>query len=72
MKAILTGLLPEEITSVLELKEKFRGKQIFSWIGKGVRSLDEMTNLSKSLREEIAAKADLYSSTVTQVLHDSD
>jgi 23S rRNA (adenine2503-C2)-methyltransferase len=72
MKAILTGLLPEEITEVLSLKEKFRGKQIFSWIGKGVRSIDEMTNLSKQLREELAEKAELYSSSVTQVLKDPD
>ncbi len=32
---------------------KFRGKQVFEWLYKGVRSFDEMTNLSKSLRERL-------------------
>ncbi len=34
----------------------FRGKQIFTWLHKGVRSFDEMSNLSKSLREKLAAQ----------------
>ena len=29
----------------------FRGKQVYSWLHKGVRSYEEMTNLPKSLRE---------------------
>lgn len=34
---------------------KFRANQIFSWLHKeGVTSFDEMTNLSKSLREQLA------------------
>jgi len=32
---------------------KFRAKQVFSWMHKGVRSFDEMSNLSKSLREKL-------------------
>lgn len=31
----------------------FRGKQIFVWLHKGVTSFDEMSNLSKSLREKL-------------------
>lgn len=34
-------------------EKKFRAKQIFSWIYKGVSDIDEMTNLSKSLRENL-------------------
>ena len=30
---------------------KFRAKQIYSWLRKGVESFDEMSNLPKSLRE---------------------
>lgn len=36
----------------LEL-EKFRAKQVFSWLSKGVKSFEEMTNLSKSLRKKL-------------------
>ena len=39
-------------TYLAEIKEpKFRAKQIFLWLQKGVTSFSEMTNLSKSLRE---------------------
>lgn len=31
----------------------FRGKQIFQWLQKGVQSFDEMSNLSKSLRQKL-------------------
>ena len=31
--------------------EKFRAKQIFEWLTRGVRDFDEMTNLSAKLRE---------------------
>nr|MCR5605914.1 23S rRNA (adenine(2503)-C(2))-methyltransferase RlmN [Treponema sp.] len=72
MKTTLTGLTADEITSTLELKQSFRGKQIYSWIGKGASTFDEMTNLSKSLREELAEKATIYSSSVTKVLRDPD
>ena len=32
----------------------FRAKQVYTWLHKGVRSYDEMTNLPKSLRETLA------------------
>ncbi len=32
---------------------KFRAKQIFSWIYKGVVTFDEMTNISKNLRQQL-------------------
>ena len=72
MKTTLTGLTADEITSTLGLKQSFRGKQIYSWIGKGASTFDEMTNLSKQLREELAEKATIYSSSVTKVLRDPD
>ena len=45
----------EEMTATLkEMGEPaFRGKQVFTWLHKGVTSFDEMTNLSKSLRETL-------------------
>ncbi|MBQ9838784.1 MAG: 23S rRNA (adenine(2503)-C(2))-methyltransferase RlmN [Oscillospiraceae bacterium] len=32
----------------------FRAKQVYTWLHKGVRSYDEMTNLPKSLRDQLA------------------
>lgn len=33
----------------------FRGKQVFTWLHRGVTSFDEMSNLSKDLRAKLAA-----------------
>ena len=39
---------------VAELGEpKFRAKQVFQWLHRGVEQFDEMTNLSKALRERL-------------------
>ena len=71
-KIVLSGLLPAEICESLSLKQAFRGKQIFQWIGKGVESFDEMTNLSLDLRNVLKEKALLRSTTVSKVLEDPD
>ena len=71
-KIVLSGLLSEEITQKLELSQGFRGKQIFKWIGNGVKSFDDMTNLSLDLRNTLKEKALLRSSTVSDVLKDPD
>ena len=36
----------------------FRGKQVFTWLHRGVRSFEEMTNLPKALRDQLAAVLD--------------
>ena len=45
----------EEMTATLKNmgEPSFRGKQIFTWLHKGVTSFDEMSNLSKPLREKL-------------------
>ena len=46
--------IPEIEAFLAELGEpKFHAKQIFVWMHKGVESFDEMTNLSKTLREKL-------------------
>ncbi len=52
----LKDLSYEELETFLsELGEpKFRAKQIFSWLSKGAESFDEMTDISKKLREKLA------------------
>ena len=49
--------LPELTATLKELGQPaFRGKQVYTWLHKGVRSYDEMTNLSKDLRNLLAEK----------------
>ncbi|MCI6568318.1 MAG: 23S rRNA (adenine(2503)-C(2))-methyltransferase RlmN [Dysosmobacter sp.] len=52
----LKSMTLEELTAALkELGEPaFRGKQVFTWLHRGVSSYDEMTNLSKPLREKLS------------------
>lgn len=58
LKLDISSLLPEEIgEKLIEMGEpRFRGKQIFGWLTKGVRSFDEMTNLPKPLREKLCER----------------
>ena len=51
----LKSMTLEEMTAAFrELGEPaFRGKQVFTWLHKGVTSFDEMTNLSKALRQKL-------------------
>ncbi len=51
-----------ELTATLkELNQPaFRGKQVYTWLHKGVRSYDEMTNLPKALRDTLAERFPLY------------
>lgn len=71
-KITLSNLLPQEITEQLELTQSFRGKQIFKWISTGVKSFSLMTNLSKDLRDELEQKAQIRSTTVSNVLKAPD
>ncbi len=71
-KIAVSGLLPEEISQQLNITPSFRGKQIFEWIGKGADSFENMTNLSKSLRDELEEKAVLRCCQVSKVLKDPD
>ena len=54
----LTGMTCEELTAWIREQgyPAFRGKQVFHWIHQGA-DFDEMTNLSKALRSELAEKA---------------
>lgn len=36
---------------------KFRAKQVYEWVHKGTESIEDMTNLSKDLRQKLAEKA---------------
>ncbi len=52
---------------------RYRGEQIWRWVhGHGVSSIDEMSNLSKSLRAQLAARATVGTLTVDAVQTSSD
>ena len=54
----LKSMTLAEVTAALKEmgQPAFRGKQVYSWLHKGVRSYDEMSNLSKDLRTALAEK----------------
>ena len=55
MKHIKSMTQPEIGALLKELGQPaFRAKQVFSWLHKGVRSYEEMTNLPKALRDTLA------------------
>lgn len=59
MKTDINSLTYEKLNSVIEElgQPTFRAKQIYTWLHKyGVSSFDEMTNISKQLREILADK----------------
>ncbi len=59
--------LPEVTEAVKALGQPaFRGKQIFTWLHKGARSYDEMTNLPKTLRDGLAETYPIYAPKVVR------
>lgn len=68
LKNIL-GSDPDELVGVVsELGEKkFRAKQLFRWLSKGVCDFDEMSNLSKTFREKLKEH---YCIDIPRVIYD--
>ena len=60
----------EELQSFLgEMGEKpFRAKQIYTWLYRGITSFDEMTDISKALREKLSAVSYISEAKVVQKL----
>ena len=52
-------------------QQKFRAKQIFSWIARGARDFDEMTDLSKQFRQELKLFARVSSLNIRKKLESS-
>ncbi|MBE7011652.1 MAG: 23S rRNA (adenine(2503)-C(2))-methyltransferase RlmN [Ruminococcaceae bacterium] len=62
MKINLRDLTYEKLEEfILGLGEpKFRAKQIFKWLYLGINSIDDMTNLSKDLRERLSSISTVF------------
>ena len=58
----ILSLLPEEIEAELMRlgQPKYRAKQIFDWLARGVRDFDQMSNLPRDLREKLKTEYCLY------------
>ena len=65
-KIDLLSLTLEEVENLIVSlgEKKFRGKQIFQWVNKGVKSIDEMTNISKDLQNKLKDRAYITNSTI--------
>lgn len=57
MQTDIRSMTLDELTAVLKGmgEPAFRGKQVFTWLHRGVRSFEEMSDISKPLREKLAA-----------------
>ena len=51
----ILGMTIEELKLFAEEagEKPFRGKQLFVWLNRGVRNIDEMTDLPKAFREKL-------------------
>ena len=59
--------LPELTAAIKELGQPaFRGKQVYTWLHKGVRSYEEMTNLPKTLRDTLNEKYPIHAPEVVR------
>jgi 23S rRNA (adenine2503-C2)-methyltransferase len=54
MKNLMDMTLEELEQMLLDMgQQKFRAKQIFKWVNSGIKSIDDMTNISKQFRQEL-------------------
>ena len=54
MRTEIKSLTLSELKNALQGLPAFRAKQIYTWLHRGVRAFDEMTDLPRSLREKLA------------------
>lgn len=62
----IKSMLPEELEMDFAAigEPKYRAKQVFKWLNRGVSSFDEMSDISKSLREKLKSEYSLYAPSV--------
>ncbi len=68
MNQHIKAMTMEEVGQVLKAlgQPSFRAKQVYSWLHKGVRSYEEMTNLPKALRDCLAKEYPICAPTVVR------
>lgn len=71
MKTDIKSLTLSELTDEIEKigEKSFKAKQIYSWLHKrGVDNFNEMTDISKNLREKLENSYDIYTCTIEKKL----
>ncbi len=68
MNTHLRSMTQPELAGVLKAlgQPAFRARQVFSWLHKGVRSYEEMTNLPKALRDSLEENYPLHAPEVVR------
>lgn len=66
IKSMTLAELTEDMTALGE--PKFRAGQIYTWLHRGAKSFDEMSNLSKALREKLKNEYEIVYPTVARCL----
>ena len=63
-------MFPEELAEMLKDmgEPSYRAKQVFKWLHSGVNSFDEMTNISKALREKLVENCYISKATIEKKL----
>lgn len=58
----IKSMLPDEIAADFEAMglPKYRAKQVFKWLGRGVGSFEEMSDLPKELRTKLSEEYSIY------------
>ena len=61
----LKNLTQPELADILKSlgQPAFRAKQVYTWLHKGVRSYEEMTNLPKALRDQLSEAYPIHADT---------
>jgi 23S rRNA (adenine2503-C2)-methyltransferase len=71
-KPALSGLPLDDLIECIKPLPGFRARQIFKWIAGGVSAFGDMTNLPRSLREELESRFRVYSSAAAARFEDPD
>ena len=69
MKSLL-GLTPEEIQELIQVKEKFRAKQIYHALYSGAESFDSITDIPLALRQQLKEQFTIFTAEVDINLED--
>ena len=71
MKKDIKSMFPEELAEMLKDmgEPSYRAKQVFKWLHSGVNSFDEMTNISKALREKLVENCYISKATIEKKIN---
>jgi 23S rRNA (adenine2503-C2)-methyltransferase len=67
----IAGLGPGELEKVLSPLPRFRSRQIYKWITRGVSDFEQMTDIPNSLRRELKERFCLFSGSVVSCHEDA-